>query len=82
MNVTTHPWNRSFERVDHRRPLRVVTEAQAHAYDELGYFVLEGTIDADTRRAVGAVAHRGDPAGEPVRRPVAPAAGTGRPPSA
>ena len=52
MNVTTHPWNRSFEWADHRGPFRMITEAQARAYDELGYFVLEDAIDAETLRAL------------------------------
>jgi ectoine hydroxylase-related dioxygenase (phytanoyl-CoA dioxygenase family) len=43
-----HPWNRSFEWRDHDGPFRRVTPAQAHQYDEQGFFVLEGAFDADT----------------------------------
>ena len=52
MNVTSHPWNRSFEWVDHAGPFRVVTEEQAREYDEHGFFVLEDAVDPETLRAL------------------------------
>lgn len=48
MDLTLHPWNRSFRWHDHEGPHRVVSPAQARAYDELGYFVLEDVLDAET----------------------------------
>ena len=55
MTVTSlprHPWNTEFAWTDHEGPFRRVTPAQARAYDELGYFVLEGAIDATTLTAL------------------------------
>ena len=54
MNLAPHSWNRSFEWPGHTGPFRVATERQARAYDELGYFVLEDAIGADTVRALDA----------------------------
>jgi phytanoyl-CoA hydroxylase len=48
MNVERHPWNRFFRWGDHEGPFRVVTDEQAHAYDNRGFFVLEGAFDAAT----------------------------------
>ncbi len=53
-----HPLNDGFTWTDHHGPLRVVTEAQAAAYDEQGFFVLEDALDAAT---VGAVRAEIDP---------------------
>jgi phytanoyl-CoA hydroxylase len=41
-----HPWNSSFHWSDHEPPFRLVTDAQARQFDELGYFVLEDRLDA------------------------------------
>ena len=43
-----HELNTSFEWHDHSGPFRVVTEAQARQYDELGFFVLAGALDHET----------------------------------
>jgi ectoine hydroxylase-related dioxygenase (phytanoyl-CoA dioxygenase family) len=43
-----HPLNDGFTWTDHHGPFRVVTEAQAAAYDEEGFFVLEDALDPDT----------------------------------
>lgn len=47
-----HRWNRGFTWIDHSGPFRRVNAAQARAYDELGYFVLEDALDPDTVRDV------------------------------
>jgi ectoine hydroxylase-related dioxygenase (phytanoyl-CoA dioxygenase family) len=47
-----HPWNSEFTWPDHSGPFRVVTSAQARAYDVDGFFVLEDVIDAPTIAAV------------------------------
>ncbi len=47
-----HPWNSGFTWPEHSGPFRVVTPAQARAYDVDGFFVLEDAIDADTIAAV------------------------------
>ena len=55
MTVTAlprHPWNTEFSWTDHTGPLRRVTPAQARAYDELGYFVVEGAVDTATLTAL------------------------------
>jgi phytanoyl-CoA hydroxylase len=49
--VTTldpHPWNTGFTWPEHRGPFRVVTPAQARAYDEDGFFVMEDAVDPET----------------------------------
>jgi ectoine hydroxylase-related dioxygenase (phytanoyl-CoA dioxygenase family) len=51
---TRHDLNQGFEWADHRGPFRVVTEAQARQYDELGYFVLEDALTAEQCDAVTA----------------------------
>ena len=43
--ISLHPWNTGFEWTNHAGPFRRVTEAQARAYDEDGYFVLEHAVD-------------------------------------
>lgn len=53
-----HALNRLFEWHDHGGPFRVVSEAQARQYDELGYFVLEGALKPDV---VGALTDDIDP---------------------
>ena len=42
-----HELNRSFRWQDHVGPFRRVTEAQARAYDDDGFFVLEDALDPD-----------------------------------
>jgi ectoine hydroxylase-related dioxygenase (phytanoyl-CoA dioxygenase family) len=51
---TPHPLNDGFTWTDHDGPFRVVSDEQARAYDEQGFFVLEGALDADTVTAVRA----------------------------
>jgi ectoine hydroxylase-related dioxygenase (phytanoyl-CoA dioxygenase family) len=51
---TPHPLSEDFAWEDHHGPFRAVTDAQAAAYDELGYFVAEGLLDATTVAAVTA----------------------------
>ena len=43
-----HPWNQGFTWPDHHGPFRIVTPAQAQAYDERGFFVLEDAFDEAT----------------------------------
>ena len=43
-----HPWNTGFTWPEHRGPFRVVTPAQARAYDENGFFVMEDAVDPET----------------------------------
>ena len=52
--LAPHPWNEGFEWPRHVGPYRVVTPDQARAYDELGFFVLEGAVDPDTIAALDA----------------------------
>ncbi len=47
-----HPWNTEFTWTDHAGPFLRVTPAQARAYDEQGFFVLEDAIDARTIAAL------------------------------
>jgi hypothetical protein len=42
-----HPRNSYFEWTDHVGPLSFITDAQMHAFDEDGFFRLEGAFDAD-----------------------------------
>lgn len=43
-----HKWNETFEWVPARAPFRRITQEQAIAYDDNGFFVFEGAFDADT----------------------------------
>ena len=52
MQLERHLWNRSFTWVPRRGPFRRITDAQARAYDERGFFVLENAFDAATINAV------------------------------
>ena len=54
MSFERHPWNTAFEWPQHRGPFRIVSEEQAHAYDERGFFVLEDALDAETLRRLDA----------------------------
>lgn len=49
-----HPWNSGFEWPEHPGPYRVVTPEQARAYDERGFFVLEGAVAPATIAALDA----------------------------
>ncbi len=50
--VEAHPRNRDFSWADHDGPYRVVTPAQARAYDDDGFFVLEDAIPPDRLAAL------------------------------
>jgi ectoine hydroxylase-related dioxygenase (phytanoyl-CoA dioxygenase family) len=54
MTFPTHPWNASFSWPRHPGPFRRVTEAQAGAYDEQGFFVLEDALGAEALRMLAA----------------------------
>jgi ectoine hydroxylase-related dioxygenase (phytanoyl-CoA dioxygenase family) len=41
---TDHERNQGFVWADHAGPFRIISDAQAHSYDELGYFVLEDAL--------------------------------------
>jgi hypothetical protein len=41
MSVERHPWNTEFHWPRHTGPFGAVSEDQARAYDEPGFFVLE-----------------------------------------
>ena len=45
--LAVHELNTSFSWADHTGPFRAVTPKQARQYDESGFFVLEGALDAD-----------------------------------
>ena len=49
-----HPLNDGFTWTDHAGPFHVVTEAQARAYDEQGFFVFEDAFDAGAVAAIRA----------------------------
>lgn len=49
-----HPLNDGFTWTDHAGPFRVVSDTQARAYDEQGFFVLEDAFDADEVAAIRA----------------------------
>ncbi len=46
-DVERHPWNADFTWTDHSGPFRLVTEAQARQFDELGFVVLEDMFTYD-----------------------------------
>jgi phytanoyl-CoA hydroxylase len=50
MRLERHPWNTEFSWPEHAGPFRIVSEDQARAYDEQGFFVLEDALDAGTVR--------------------------------
>jgi ectoine hydroxylase-related dioxygenase (phytanoyl-CoA dioxygenase family) len=50
VSLDPHPWNTGFSWPEHTEPFRVVTDKQARAYDEHGFFVLEDALDPDTVR--------------------------------
>jgi phytanoyl-CoA hydroxylase len=50
--LTRHALNREFAWEAHHGPFRRITPAQAAAYDDAGFFVLEDAFDPDTVRAV------------------------------
>ena len=49
-----HNLNTGFDWIDHAGPFRAVSDDQAHQYDELGFFVVEDAVDAQTLAAVTA----------------------------
>jgi phytanoyl-CoA hydroxylase len=50
-----HPWNRSFEWQESRRPLRRLSEHQARHFDAQGFVLLEDVFDPETIAEVIAV---------------------------
>jgi ectoine hydroxylase-related dioxygenase (phytanoyl-CoA dioxygenase family) len=54
MSFERHPWNTGFEWPQHQRPFRVISDEQARAYDERGFFVLEGALEPETVSKLGA----------------------------
>ena len=52
MQPELHPWNRGFHWADRRGPFRAVTEEQARAFDEQGFFLFEDAFEAETLRAL------------------------------
>jgi phytanoyl-CoA hydroxylase len=54
VSLEPHPWNTEFRWPEHKGPFRVVSEQHALAYDERGFFVLEGALDPETVRALDA----------------------------
>jgi ectoine hydroxylase-related dioxygenase (phytanoyl-CoA dioxygenase family) len=58
--LARHPWNRSFEWVDHTGPFTTVTDEQARQYDELGFFVLEDAFRSDEIAALDDAIAPGD----------------------
>jgi phytanoyl-CoA hydroxylase len=52
MSLERHPWNTGFRWPHHEGPFRVVSEEQARAYDERGFFVLEDALDRATVHAL------------------------------
>jgi phytanoyl-CoA hydroxylase len=52
ITLERHPWNTSFTWPEHRGPFRRLTPAQAQAYDEQGFFVLEDAVDPTTIAAI------------------------------
>jgi phytanoyl-CoA hydroxylase len=47
-SAARHPWNEGFAWRTHDGPYEIVTPAQARAYDDLGYVLLEDVFDAAT----------------------------------
>ena len=60
MERAPHPWNQHFTWAEHTGPFTTVTEDQARAYDEVGYFVFENAFDADTLARLDAELAPGD----------------------
>ena len=50
--MQAHPWNESFDWQDHHGPLTTLTPEQVAQFDEQGFVVVEGLVDADTIGAV------------------------------
>jgi ectoine hydroxylase-related dioxygenase (phytanoyl-CoA dioxygenase family) len=68
-----HPLNQGFTWSDHAGPFRVVSEAQAEAYDRDGFFVL---VDALTPEQVQAMVAEIDPVEEELEAMIREAGGT------
>jgi phytanoyl-CoA hydroxylase len=52
MSLERHPWNTAFRWPHHEGPFRIVSEEQARAYDERGFFVLEDALQRETVHAL------------------------------
>ncbi len=50
--VARHPWNVDFRWQNHRGPFRRLSDAQAQHFDELGFVVVEDTVDPSTLERV------------------------------
>jgi ectoine hydroxylase-related dioxygenase (phytanoyl-CoA dioxygenase family) len=50
--MNPHPWNTDFIWRDHAGPFRRITAEQAREFDEHGFFVLPGAVDAGTIAAL------------------------------
>jgi hypothetical protein len=48
MSLERHPWNTEFHRSRHTGPFRGVSEDQAGAYYDRGFFVLQDALDPVT----------------------------------
>ena len=53
MSFERHPWNTAFESPRRKGSFRVVSEDQAHAYGDRGFFVLEDALDSETLSTLG-----------------------------
>jgi ectoine hydroxylase-related dioxygenase (phytanoyl-CoA dioxygenase family) len=60
MDRVAHPWNTAFVWNDHTRGSTTITADQAAQFDELGYFVIEDVLDAQTLAALDRELARGD----------------------
>lgn len=54
VTLEAHPWNTSFEWIDHSGPFRAISDDQAAAFDRDGFFVLDDLVDLDELRALTA----------------------------
>jgi phytanoyl-CoA hydroxylase len=60
MKRAAHPWNSSFVWSTHAGSCTTITAEQAAQFDELGYFVVEDVLDAETLAALDRELARGD----------------------
>ena len=47
VELNLHPWNAAFTWVDHQGPFSTISAAQVRAFDELGYFVVDGAFSPE-----------------------------------
>jgi len=47
VELNLHPWNAAFTWVDHHGPFSTISAAQVRAFDELGYFVVDGAFSPE-----------------------------------